>query len=92
MDTTRLALRFGETARSLGISPRTLFSWVKTGRIPHTKVGKVILFSIDELRKWLASQSRGVERADIACGFTTDVESARDKGPWQTAEDRTNEY
>jgi len=55
----RLALRPVEAAKALGVSPRALYSWVKKGRIPHTRVGKVILFSTDELRKWLTTQSRG---------------------------------
>ena len=66
MDTPRLALRFREVAKAIGVSQRTLFEWVRKNRIPHKKVGKVIMFSTDELRKWLASRTTASgERDDI---------------------------
>jgi excisionase family DNA binding protein len=49
-----LALRPKHAARALNVSPRTLWSWVADGRIPHIKMGRTILFPVSELQRWLA--------------------------------------
>lgn len=53
-----LALRPREAARALGVSARTLWTWTKTGHVPHVRVGdgkrKTTLYPVAELRDWLA--------------------------------------
>jgi excisionase family DNA binding protein len=55
-------LRSREVAKMLGISQCTLWKWAKDGIIPHVCVGrsghKTILYPLDELKAWLANQSR----------------------------------
>lgn len=55
----RLGLRRREAAEALGISERLL--WVKTncGEIPHCRIGRTIVYPIDQLREWLAGQVKG---------------------------------
>lgn len=58
----KLALRLRETARMIGVSPRTLWQWCRDGLIPHVRVGsggrQMILFSIDQLRAWLLERTK----------------------------------
>ena len=52
-----LALRRAEAARALGISERLLWSLTVGGEVPHRRIrGRVVLYPVDELRKWLASR------------------------------------
>jgi len=57
-----VVLRYREAAKALGVSQRTLWLWTKAGIVPHVRVGlgrrKTILYPLDELKAWLASQSR----------------------------------
>lgn len=48
-----------EAADFLGIRPKTLYEWVRQGRVPHRKLGFNVRFHPDELRKWTESQARG---------------------------------
>ena len=54
----RLALRPKETARALGIGERLLWSLTNRGEIPHVRLGKAIVYPIDELRRYLAEQAQ----------------------------------
>lgn len=56
-ETPVLALRPVEAARSLGISPRTLWSWSRDRGLPYIKVDRTVLYPVDGLRLWLAEQS-----------------------------------
>jgi excisionase family DNA binding protein len=57
-----VVLRYCEAAKALGVSQRTLWLWTKAGIIPHVRVGlgrrKTILYPLDEIKAWLANQSR----------------------------------
>jgi excisionase family DNA binding protein len=57
-----VVLRYREAAKVLGVSQRTLWLWTKAGLIPHVRVGlgrrKTILYPLDEIKAWLANQSR----------------------------------
>jgi excisionase family DNA binding protein len=52
-----LAMRPREAAKALGISQRLLWSWTNQGRIPHLRIGKAVIYPVDELRGWLEGQS-----------------------------------
>jgi excisionase family DNA binding protein len=61
----KLALRPREAARMLSICPRTLATYTKVGAIPHTRLGKSVLYSTAELQAWLsrrAEPANGGER------------------------------
>ncbi len=47
-----------EAARLLGISERTLHTWMKRGIVPAVKVGRRVLFSVESLRAWVARQCK----------------------------------
>lgn len=53
-----LAFRPREAARALGLSERTLWSLTKKGSIPHVRVGRAILYSVDGLRDWLTQKNQ----------------------------------
>lgn len=52
-DPPKLALRPREAARMLSICPRTLATYTKAGVIPHTRLGKAVLYSVADLQAWL---------------------------------------
>ncbi|WP_437186917.1 helix-turn-helix domain-containing protein [Planctomicrobium sp. SH668] len=58
-----LSLRPVDAAKSLGISPRTLWAWTQEGIIPHVKVGtgkrQLTLYSVASLQRWLDDQAKG---------------------------------
>jgi len=55
-----LSLRPRDAARALGISERTLWDWTRTERLPHVRIGNVVLYPVGCVKQWLA------DRADAA--------------------------
>lgn len=51
--------RVEQAAEYLGIRPKTLYEWVRLGRVPHRKIGFNVRFDPEELESWAAEQSRG---------------------------------
>lgn len=63
MNTPRLALRPKEACVALSIGPRLLWSMTNRGEIPHVRLGRAVVYPVDELRRWLAEQaSKGGRR------------------------------
>ena len=60
-DSIRLALRPKEAAQALGIGERKLWEITadQTSGIPHVRLGKAVLYPVDELRRWLARKAKG---------------------------------
>ncbi len=60
-----LVLRPREAAKALGISPRTLWEWSRTGVIPCIRVGsgkrRTVLYSLAELRAWLCQRESTIK-------------------------------
>jgi excisionase family DNA binding protein len=55
-----IVLRPREAARMLGVCERTLREWTREKRVPHKRMGRVVLYSLVELQRWLADcESRG---------------------------------
>ena len=58
-----LSVRPREAARMLGVSPRTLWEWTRTGIVPCVHVGagkrKTVLYPVDALQQWLREQAKG---------------------------------
>lgn len=46
--------RVDQAADYLGIRPKTLYEWVRTGRVPHRKLGFNVRFDPEELETWVA--------------------------------------
>jgi excisionase family DNA binding protein len=55
----RLALRPKEASQAIGIGARLLWQLTNQGRIPHVRLGKRVVYPVDQLREWLAEQSKG---------------------------------
>lgn len=49
-------LTIDEIAEFLHMNPMTVYSWVKDGKIPAFKIGKVWRFRQIEIDKWLKKQ------------------------------------
>jgi PTS system nitrogen regulatory IIA component len=49
-------LTLDEVAEFLHINPMTLYAWVKDGRMPAFKIGKVWRFRKAEIDDWLKKQ------------------------------------
>ncbi len=43
-------------AHLLSVSPQTVYKWVRTGYIPHFKLGKCVRFSQPAVLQWLAER------------------------------------
>ncbi len=54
-----LALRPHEAARRLGISERTLAKYTAAGEVPHTRLGRAVLYPVPALEAWLAARAKG---------------------------------
>lgn len=54
-----LALRPREAAKLLAIGQRTLWELTKKGEVPHTRVGRAVLYPYRALEEWL--QARAVK-------------------------------
>ena len=55
----RLALRPRDAAVALGIGTRKLWSLTNAGQIPHLRIGRTIVYPVEQLRDWLAGQAKG---------------------------------
>lgn len=60
--------RVEEAAEYLGIRPKTLYEWVRLGRVPYRKIGFNVRFDPDELEQWTRGQSRGGGELPAAAG------------------------
>ena len=49
-------LTIDEIAEFLHMNPMTVYSWVKDGKIPAFKIGKVSRFRKTEIDEWLKKQ------------------------------------
>lgn len=62
-DPRPLALRPAEAAKMLGIGQTLLWTWTNQRRIPHTRIGRAVVYPVAALEKWLAEQAaKGVRR------------------------------
>ena len=53
-----LALRPKDAAESLGISERLLLDWTHEYGVPHVRLGRVLLYPVEDLREWLRVRAR----------------------------------
>lgn len=59
---TPLALRPPQAAKALGIGTRLLWELTNRGEIPHTKLGRCVVYPVAALEEWLKAQSEGGRR------------------------------
>jgi excisionase family DNA binding protein len=58
MDEEPLLVDVKEAARLLSISTALLYDMVADGTIPHVRLGRRVLFSLEGLRRWIADGAR----------------------------------
>jgi excisionase family DNA binding protein len=54
-----ILLSLKDAARALAVSDRSLWEWTKGGKVPHVRLGRRVLYSPDDLRRWVEGQRRG---------------------------------
>ncbi|MDA1050114.1 MAG: helix-turn-helix domain-containing protein [Planctomycetota bacterium] len=57
--TQQLLLTPKEAAIALAISPRNLWSLKSSGEIPHVRISRSVRYSLGDLRRWIAAQTKG---------------------------------
>jgi excisionase family DNA binding protein len=50
-------LNAAQTAEMLGLSTATIRRWVLAGFIPYKKIGRVVRFSVTEVRDWAMNKN-----------------------------------
>jgi excisionase family DNA binding protein len=53
-----------ETAKLLGISEKTLFTYTQRGDIPVMRIGRSVRYSLDHLRAWIDSRIARIDDSD----------------------------
>jgi excisionase family DNA binding protein len=61
----KLAVSAREAASMLGISERLLWTWTRSGKVPHLRVGVRVLYSVELLRAWVKEQSSSSSRHTV---------------------------
>jgi excisionase family DNA binding protein len=51
-----------EAAAYLGVSERHLWTWTKSGKVPHLRLGVRVLYPLDLLRAWINEQASSSSR------------------------------
>ena len=60
--TMKLALRPREAAKALGVCERTLYSLTKRGEIPVIRSGRIVRYSVDDLKEWIKKSSKNSQK------------------------------
>jgi len=68
--------RVQEAAEYLGIRPKTLYEWVRTGRVPHRKLGFNVRFEAAELEEWVRKSARSMQSTLASPGGIDELRSA----------------
>lgn len=55
MAVEKMAYSIQETSEAIGVHPNTIYTLVKTGKLPSITLGRKILISKIELERWLAA-------------------------------------
>jgi excisionase family DNA binding protein len=61
--TMKLALRPREAAKALGICERTLYALTKRGEIPAVRSGRIVRYSVEDLKAWIKNSKKISESA-----------------------------
>ena len=70
-DIDPLLLSPRQASRALAISERTLFTLTKAGAVPHIRIGKLVRYSVDGLRKYIeqAGEEKPLCGQDCTCRY-----------------------
>lgn len=49
-------------ATLLSIKPKTIYDWVHKGYIPFVKIGRLVRFDENEIKRWLETKKRAKAR------------------------------
>jgi len=49
-------LDVNQLSKMLNIKPKTIYDWVHKNSIPYVKLGKLLRFDENEIRRWLESK------------------------------------
>lgn len=52
----KVMLRVNEAAELVSVARTTFYKLIKTGEVPHTRLGKSIRISVAQLRDWAATR------------------------------------
>lgn len=86
----KLSLRPREAAKAIGISARTLWTLTQQGEIPHTRLGRSVLYPVEALQRWLQERSQG-RTVDTKAVESEACRSAEDAGYCQASSNTTEE-
>ena len=53
-----LAVRSKAAARALSIGERLLWTLTKSGEIPHARIGRAVVYPVDQLREYLRRKTQ----------------------------------
>ena len=42
----------------LSVKPKTIYDWIYKGRIPYYKIGGLVRFNYEEIKRWLAKKRK----------------------------------
>ena len=86
--------RVEEAAEYLGIRPKTLYEWVRSGRVPHRKIGFNVRFDREEIEAWVADQSRHPDTDDASTSpdDATPASAAPGTAPGHAAVEETTRF
>jgi excisionase family DNA binding protein len=56
LDELPVVLRVDEVAELLRVDPWTVYSWCRSGRLPHRRLGRVIRFDRDRIAAFMAGE------------------------------------
>lgn len=60
-----ISLRPRDAAQAIGISERLLWDWTRTEGVPHVRIGNVVLYPVEALKKWLADRAAVAAEASM---------------------------
>lgn len=60
---SKMLLTPEEAAKSLSISPRSLWGLMKSGEIPSVKIGRSVRYPVADLERWIEARKTAAQPA-----------------------------
>ena len=67
MSDRQLLWTIRDVAQATKLCERTLFSLVKSGELPHLKIGRSLRFSVKEIEQWIESKASKSATVNDSC-------------------------
>jgi excisionase family DNA binding protein len=77
-DSLQLLLTPRQAARSLAISPRTLWGMTARREIRHLRIGRLVRYAVSDLRQWIAANTEEVHAIPLALSCLANALPRRD--------------